>query len=97
MGNGGEAVVVCSDKSMGTGITIWDLDTGDRLLHIPSCASPPHGLLCLKNQFIVASQIHKHGSVGGGAISMWALNKVFSFCLRIEFISINLQLTLRSD
>ncbi|XP_024171419.1 protein ROOT INITIATION DEFECTIVE 3 [Rosa chinensis] len=74
-GNGGEAVVVCSDKSMGTGITVWDIGTGDRLLHIPSCASPPRALLCLRNQFIVASQIHRPGSVGGGAISMWALNK----------------------
>ncbi|VVA21756.1 PREDICTED: WD [Prunus dulcis] len=73
--NGGEAVVVCSDKSMGIGITIWGIDTGDRLLHIPTCASAPHGLVCLRNQFLVASQIHKHGSVGGGAISMWPLNK----------------------
>ncbi|KAL6175026.1 hypothetical protein ACLB2K_051669 [Fragaria x ananassa] len=74
-GNGGEAVVVCSDKSMGTGITVWDIDTRDRLLHIPSCASPPRGLLCLRNQFIVASQIHRPGSVGGGVITMWPLNK----------------------
>lgn len=74
--NGGEAVVVCSDKSMGIGITVWGIDTGDRLLHIPTCASAPRGLVCLRNQFLVASQIHKHGSVGGGAISMWPLNKV---------------------
>ena len=76
MDKGKEALVVCSDKSMGIGITIWDLDTGDHLLHIPTCASPSHGLLCLRNQFLVASQIHKHGSVGGGAIFTWALNKV---------------------
>ncbi|GMY15092.1 protein ROOT INITIATION DEFECTIVE 3-like [Fagus crenata] len=75
MDRGKEALVVCSDKSMGIGITIWDLDTGDHLLHIPTCASPSHGLLCLRNQFLVASQIHKHGSVGGGAIFTWALNK----------------------
>nr|XP_011463284.1 PREDICTED: protein ROOT INITIATION DEFECTIVE 3-like [Fragaria vesca subsp. vesca] len=60
---------------MGTGITVWDIDTRDRLLHIPSCASPPRGLLCLRNQFIVASQIHRPGSVGGGVITMWPLNK----------------------
>lgn len=71
-----EALVVCSDKSMGIGITIWDMDTGDHLLHIPTCASPTHGLVCLRKQFLVASQIHKHGSVGGGAIFTWALNKV---------------------
>ncbi|TQE09866.1 hypothetical protein C1H46_004444 [Malus baccata] len=72
---GGEAVVVCSDKRIGTGITIWNIDTGDRLLHIPTCASPARGLVCLRNQFLVAAQIHKPGSVGGGAISMWKLNK----------------------
>ncbi|KAM3751965.1 hypothetical protein ACB098_04G152200 [Castanea mollissima] len=70
-----EALVVCSDKSMGIGITIWDMDTGDHLLHIPTCASPSHGLVCLRKQFLVASQIHKRGSVGGGAIFTWALNK----------------------
>lgn len=76
MGNGGEALVACGDKSMGTGVTLWDLDTGDHLLHIPTCASPPHGMLCLRNQFLVASQIHRHGSVGGGAIFFWSMNKV---------------------
>ncbi|XP_021681000.2 protein ROOT INITIATION DEFECTIVE 3 [Hevea brasiliensis] len=75
MGNGGEALVACSDRSMGTGIAIWDIRTGDPLLHIPTCASPPHGLLCLGNQFLVASQVNKHGSVGGGAIFTWPLKK----------------------
>ncbi|KAI3983693.1 hypothetical protein MKX01_001097 [Papaver californicum] len=70
-----EALVVCSDKSLGAGITIWDMETGDHLLHIPTCASPTHGFLCLRNQFLVASQIHKHGSLGGGAIFIWPLNK----------------------
>ena len=76
MGKGGDALVVCSDKSLGIGITIWDVGTGDHLLHIPTCASPSHGLLCLRKQFLVASQIHRQGSVGGGAIFIWALNKV---------------------
>ncbi|KAJ7956069.1 protein ROOT INITIATION DEFECTIVE 3-like [Quillaja saponaria] len=70
-----QALVVCSDKSMGIGITILDIDTGRSLLHIPTCASPPRGLVCLRNQFLVASQAHKHGSVGGGSIFIWALNK----------------------
>lgn len=76
MAKAGEALVVCSDKGMAIGITVWDIDTGVHLLHIPTCASPCHGLLCLREQFLVASQIHRHGSVGGGAIFMWALNKV---------------------
>ncbi|KAJ1413276.1 WD40/YVTN repeat-like-containing domain superfamily [Sesbania bispinosa] len=62
---------------MKIGVTIWDMETGKNLLHIPSCASPPFGLLCLRNRFLVASQINKHGSVGGGAgaIVVWSLNK----------------------
>lgn len=71
-----EALVACSDKSMKIGVTIWDIDTGDNLLHIPTCASPPFGLLCLRNRFLVASQINKHGSVCGGSIGVWSLNKV---------------------
>ncbi|KAK9278188.1 hypothetical protein L1049_027748 [Liquidambar formosana] len=51
------------------------MDTGQQIFHIPTSASPPHGLLCLRNQFLVASQIHKQGSCGGGAIFIWPLNK----------------------
>ncbi|KAL9375498.1 hypothetical protein Peur_032377 [Populus x canadensis] len=75
-GNGSdEVLVVCSDRNMGTGIAMWDMETGDRIMHIPTCASPLHGLLCLRDQFLVASQVNKHGSVGGGAIFTWSLNK----------------------
>ncbi|MBA0707847.1 hypothetical protein Golax_019858, partial [Gossypium laxum] len=70
-----EALVVCSDKSTGIGITVWDLETGEQLLHIPTCAAAPHGLFCLRNQFIVASQSNRHGSFGGGSIFIWPLNK----------------------
>ncbi|XP_039688988.1 protein ROOT INITIATION DEFECTIVE 3 isoform X2 [Medicago truncatula] len=71
----GEALVACSDKSMRIGVTIWDMETGEKMLHIPTCASPPLGMLCLRNRFLVASQLNKHGSVGGGAIVVWPLNK----------------------
>ncbi|TYH80586.1 hypothetical protein ES332_D03G142100v1 [Gossypium tomentosum] len=70
-----EALVVCSDKSTCIGITVWDLETGEQLLHIPTCAAAPHGLFCLRNQFIVASQSNRHGSFGGGSIFIWPLNK----------------------
>ncbi|GLT48462.1 hypothetical protein SLA2020_220850 [Shorea laevis] len=80
MGKEREAVVVCSDRNMGIGITVWDIQTGERLLHIPTCAASPHGLLCLRNQFLVASQINRHGTLGGGAIFMWPLNKPQSPC-----------------
>ncbi|KAF4377858.1 hypothetical protein G4B88_031524 [Cannabis sativa] len=75
MDNSDEALVVCSNKSSATGMSIMDMSTGEQLLHIPTCASPPHGLCCLRNHFLFASQIHRHGSVGGGAIFMWHLNK----------------------
>ncbi|XP_031738866.1 protein ROOT INITIATION DEFECTIVE 3 [Cucumis sativus] len=77
MGNGGEsmALAVCSDRNMGLGITIWDVKTGQTLLHIPTCASPPYGFICLRNEFFVASQTRKEGSVGGGSIFIWSLNK----------------------
>ena len=78
---GREALVVCSDRSMSVGITVWDMVCGDQLLHIPTCAASPRGLLCLREQFLVASQIHRHGSIGGGAIFVWPLNKVVNSCL----------------
>ncbi|KAE9612370.1 putative transcription factor WD40-like family [Lupinus albus] len=70
-----EALVACSDKSMKVGVNVWDINTGNNFLHIPSCASPPFGLLCLRNRYIVASQLNRHGSVGGGSIVIWPLNK----------------------
>uniref|UniRef100_A0A5B7A004 Uncharacterized protein n=2 Tax=Davidia involucrata TaxID=16924 RepID=A0A5B7A004_DAVIN len=72
---GREALVVCSDRTMSIGITIWDMESGNHLVHIPTCASPPHGLICLRKQYLVASQIHRHGSFGGGSIIIWPLNK----------------------
>ncbi|KAK9118078.1 hypothetical protein Scep_016171 [Stephania cephalantha] len=70
-----EALAVCSDKSLSAGVTVWDIDSGDHLLHIPTCASPLHGLLCLANHSIVASQVQRLGSFAGGAIFIWPLNK----------------------
>ncbi|XP_050222974.1 protein ROOT INITIATION DEFECTIVE 3-like [Mercurialis annua] len=75
MGRGREALVACSDRNMGTGMVIWDLESGDRVMNLPTCGSPSHGLLCLNDQFLVASQVNKHGSVGGGAIFTWPLIK----------------------
>lgn len=78
---GREGLVVCSDRSMSVGITVWDMVSGNQLLHIPTCAASPHGLQCLREQFLVASQIHRHGSIGGGALFIWPLNKVVNLCL----------------
>ncbi|KAK6920544.1 hypothetical protein RJ641_014222 [Dillenia turbinata] len=61
---------------MGAGITILSIETEEEILHIPTCASSLHGLLSLNNQALAVSQAHKHGSPGGGALFIWALNKV---------------------
>ncbi|XP_058226358.1 protein ROOT INITIATION DEFECTIVE 3-like [Rhododendron vialii] len=74
-GGGKEALAVCSNKSLGIGITMWDIESGDHLLHLPTCASLPHGLTCLGNQCLAASQIHRQGSVAGGVIFIWPFNK----------------------
>ncbi|CAD5182372.1 unnamed protein product [Musa acuminata subsp. malaccensis] len=69
-----EALVVCGEK-MSAGITMSDLETGEELMRLPTCASPPHGLLCLADHHLVASQLQRHRSYRGGAIFFWALNK----------------------
>ncbi|KAL4584797.1 hypothetical protein LXL04_009407 [Taraxacum kok-saghyz] len=70
-----EALVVCGEKNLTVGLTIWDIETGDHLLHIPTCASHFHGLTCLRNQYLVASQIHRPGSVAGGVVFTWPFSK----------------------
>ncbi|KAK7291561.1 hypothetical protein RIF29_06803 [Crotalaria pallida] len=70
-----KALVACSDENMKVGVSIWDINSGDTLLHIPTCASPPFGLLCLRNRYVVASQLNKQGSAGGGSVVVWSLNK----------------------
>ncbi|KAK9066416.1 hypothetical protein SSX86_013738 [Deinandra increscens subsp. villosa] len=70
-----EALVVCGGQNLTVGLTIWDIETGDHLLHIPTCASPVHGITCLRNQYLVASQIHRPGSVAGGVIFTWPFSK----------------------
>ncbi|GAB4860461.1 hypothetical protein Ancab_035621 [Ancistrocladus abbreviatus] len=72
---GKEALVVCTDESVGIGITIWDMENGNQLLHIPTCSAAPHGLLCLRKQYLVAAQTRKHGSHLNGVIFFWPLNK----------------------
>ncbi|PWA58701.1 G-protein beta WD-40 repeat-containing protein [Artemisia annua] len=76
-----EALVVCGSKNLTVGVTIWDIETGDHLLHIPTCASPFHGITCLRDQYLVASQIHHPGSVAGGVIFTWPFSKPRA-CLR---------------
>jgi hypothetical protein len=83
--------VVCSDNNLTTGITIWDISTGEELSHRPTCASPPHGLVCLGHQFLVAAQVQKPGSYRGGAIFIWALNKVWCDMVLYLFVFFSLR------
>ncbi|XP_076901969.1 protein ROOT INITIATION DEFECTIVE 3-like [Bidens hawaiensis] len=70
-----EALVVCGDRNLTVGVTIWDIETGSRLLHIPTCASSFNGITCLRDQYLIASQIHRPGSVAGGVIFTWPFSK----------------------
>ena len=76
-----EALVVCGGKNLAVGVTIWDVETGDHLLHIPTCASPFHGLTCLRHHYLVASQIQTPGSVSGGVIFTWPFSKAPSYLI----------------
>ncbi|ONK77748.1 uncharacterized protein A4U43_C02F10130 [Asparagus officinalis] len=72
---GKEALVVCGEQRK-AGITVWDLETGDVLLRILTSGSQPHGLLCLQNRVLVASQLQKDRPFGCGSIFFWHLNKI---------------------
>ncbi|CAL5444445.1 unnamed protein product [Camellia sinensis] len=58
--------IVCSDE-LG--------DRNNNMGHREWGKSPPHGLICLANQCLVASQTHRQGSVAGGVIFIWPFNK----------------------
>lgn len=32
-----EGLMVCGDRNLGVGLTIWDTEAGDLFLHIPTC------------------------------------------------------------
>ncbi|MFS7971549.1 putative transcription factor WD40-like family [Helianthus anomalus] len=70
-----EALVVGGDNNLTVGLTIWDIQTGDHLLHIPTCASPLHGITCFRHQYLLASPIHRPGSVAAGVIFTWPFSK----------------------
>lgn len=74
-----EALVVCGSRNLTVGVTIWDIETGNHILHIPTCASPFHGITCLKHQYLIASQIQIPGSVAAGVIFTWPFSKVYIY------------------
>ena len=67
---GDEILIVCGDKSFISGSKILDINTGEDLIRLPNCASRTSGLVCSRDQYIAASKINRHGSVGGGAIGI---------------------------
>lgn len=68
-----EVVVVCS--AVDAGVTVWDLSSGQVLIHLRSCAAPRNALTCVGFHFLAAAQVHKP-SAGGGAVYFWAWHKV---------------------
>ncbi|KAM7279677.1 hypothetical protein ACFE04_006811 [Oxalis oulophora] len=56
----GELMIASS--SIDSGIGCWDLQTGTELLRYKTCASPPHGLVCVGNRFLASSQIRETGA-----------------------------------
>ncbi|XP_071721734.1 protein ROOT INITIATION DEFECTIVE 3-like [Rutidosis leptorrhynchoides] len=66
----GELLIASS--SVDSGIGCWDLHTGADLLRYKSCASPPHGLVCVGHRFLASSQIRDSGAA---SISYWSWSK----------------------
>lgn len=66
--------VVVASSSVEAGIACWDLNTGAELLRYKSCASPPHGLVCVGERFLASSQLRD----STGSVKYWAWSKVNS-------------------
>ncbi|XP_057974115.1 protein ROOT INITIATION DEFECTIVE 3 [Malania oleifera] len=66
--------VVIASSSIDAGISCWDLHTGVEQLRYRSCASPPHGLLCIAQRFLASSQLRDSPS-SSGSILYWSWHK----------------------
>lgn len=60
-----------ASSSVEAGIACWDLNTGAELLRYKSCASPPHGLVCVGERFLASSQLRD----STGSVKYWAWSK----------------------
>ena len=77
--------MVVVSSPVDAGITIYDLGSGAEVAHLKSCASHRNALAPVGHSFIAASQVSKQpgssssSTSGGGAIFLWAWNKVSFF------------------
>uniref|UniRef100_A0A7N0U8N1 Uncharacterized protein n=1 Tax=Kalanchoe fedtschenkoi TaxID=63787 RepID=A0A7N0U8N1_KALFE len=62
-----ETDVILASSPIDAGISCWKLSTGEELLRHRGCASPPHGLICVGQRFLVSST--------SGSILYWSWNK----------------------
>lgn len=63
-----------ASSSLDAGIGCWDLQTGAEQLRYKSCASPPHGLVCVGQRFLASSQL-RDPSASSGSILYWSWSK----------------------
>ncbi|KAF3443545.1 hypothetical protein FNV43_RR13231 [Rhamnella rubrinervis] len=66
--------VVVASSSVDAGIGCWNLQTGAELLRYKTCASPPHGLVCVGQRFIASSQL-RDSSASSGSVLYWSWSK----------------------
>ncbi|KAJ7966607.1 protein ROOT INITIATION DEFECTIVE 3-like [Quillaja saponaria] len=66
--------VVVASSSVDAGIGCWDLRTGAEQLRYKSCASPPHGLICIGERFLASTQL-RESSASSGSILYWSWSK----------------------
>ncbi|PON37896.1 Guanine nucleotide-binding protein, beta subunit [Trema orientale] len=66
--------VLVASSSTDAGIGCWDLQTGAELLRYKSCASTPHGLVCVGQRFLASSQ-GPSGIPSSGSVFYWSWSK----------------------
>ncbi|XP_034677517.1 protein ROOT INITIATION DEFECTIVE 3 [Vitis riparia] len=68
--------VVVASSPVDAGISCWDLQSGAEHLRHRSCASPPHGLVCVADRFFASSQLRdSSSSSSSGSIFYWSWSK----------------------
>ncbi|XP_050214703.1 protein ROOT INITIATION DEFECTIVE 3-like [Mercurialis annua] len=66
-----EEDLVIASSSIDGGIGCWDLQTGAEQLRYKSCASPPHGLICIDSRLLASSQL-RDAHASSGSILYWS-------------------------
>ncbi|PSS35841.1 Protein ROOT INITIATION DEFECTIVE like, partial [Actinidia chinensis var. chinensis] len=67
--------LVIASSAADAGIGCWDLHSGAEHLRYRSCASPPHGLVCVGRRFLASSQLRPPSSSSSGSVLYWSWNK----------------------